>query len=322
MKYFYSIILLSSIVSLTFAKGKYNETIFSTESLFIYDACLSGSGKEIICTDNNTLKVFSIENKKLLGNFSGGHHSKILCVALSPDATMVASGGGDSTIVVWNFSTHSIIEKITFATGKITSIKFSPDNQLILFGCSNSRAYLWSIKERRKVYEFSDQEKDVTSVAFSPNGSLIAIAGGDKKIRIYNTTDFQLKSELKGHTNWVRSICFYNQGKNLISVGDDKKVIQWNLSNHNFQKTYMHKDWILSVDIDNNEVNKSYMYALGTMNGSIKIKYSLGFYEAKLNSPINKVVILPNESGEIELAVATLGSGFINLSAANMNISQ
>lgn len=322
MRYLHSILLLLVFTSLTSAKGKYDETVFPTESKFIYDACLSVNGKVIICTDNNTLKAFSVENKELLRNFTGGHRNKVLCVAMSPDNTMVASGGSDSTVIIWDFNTHTIIQRITFATGKITSIKFSPDNQFILFGCSNSPAYLYNIKEQKKVHEFTDQQLDVTSVAFSSDGSLIAIAGGDKIIRIYNTVDFQLKSELKGHTNWIRAISFYNYGQNLISVGDDKKIIQWNLSKHENKKTSTHKDWILCVDVDNNFFNKTNMYVVGTMNGSISINYNLGFYRAKLNSPISKVILLPNETGIIEIAVATLGSGLMYISAANMNMSK
>ena len=322
MRYLHSILLLLVFTSLVSAKGKYDETVFSTESKFIYDACLSVNGKVIICTDNNTLKAFSVKNKELLGNFTGGHRNKVLCVAISPDSTMVASGGSDSTVIIWDFNTHTIIQRITFATGKITSIKFSPDNQFILFGCSNSPAYLYNIKEQKKVHEFTDQQLDVTSVAFSSDGSLIAIAGGDKIIRLYNTVDFQLKSELKGHTNWIRAISFYNQGQNLISGGDDKKIIQWNLSKLNHKKTDIYKDWILCVDIEKNAIDKFNMYVYGTMNGFIRINYSFGLYKAKLNSPISKVILLPNETGLIEIAVATLGNGLIYLSAANMYMSK
>jgi len=321
MKYFYSILLLIFFAGIISAKGKNKETTYTTEGKFVYDASLSANGKVIICTDNTALKAFSVTTGNLIGSFTGGHRSKVLCVAQSPDSTMVASGGSDSTVVLWDYLTRSIIQRITFATGKITSIKFSPDNQFILFGCSNSPAYLYDLKEHKKINEFIDQKMDVTSVAFSPNGSLIAIAGGDKIIRLYNSADFQLRTELKGHTNWVRSICFYNNGQNLISCGDDNKIIQWNLSKGNFSKMNTLKDWILCVDILNNASNKSNMFVFGTMNGSITIKYAYGFYKAKLNSPVSKVLILPTQSGLIEIAVATLGSGLIQLHSVDMKVS-
>jgi len=321
-KHLYSIIFLILVIGFTSAQGKNHETVFPTESKFIYDACLSKNGKVIVCTDNNTVKAFSFTKKELLANFTGGHRDKILCVAMSPDITMLASGGSDSTVVLWDFNTHAIIRRITFAMGKITSIKFSPDNQFILFGCSNSPAYLYNVKEQKKVFEFTDQKLDVTSVAFSTDGSMIAIAGGDKIIRLYNTSDFQLKKELKGHTNWVRSISFYNHDQSLISCGDDKNIIQWYLPKPDYKKTNTHKDWILSVDIENSAINKSNMFAFGTLNGSIQINYGYGIYKTKLNYPISKVLILPNKSGFIEIAVATLGSGLMYISAADMEMSK
>jgi len=321
MKYLYSIILLLLFFSLTYAKGKYHEVIFSTESKYICDACLSADGETIICTDNNNLKAFSAKSKEILGNFIGGHRNNILSVAMSADNSKLASGGSDSTIVIWDYNSHKIIQRITYATGKITCIKFSPDNQYILFGCSNSKAYLYNIKEQKMAFEFTDQKKDVTSVAFSYYGNLIAIAGGDKIIRIYNTADFQLKSVLKAHTNWVRSVCFYNYGLNLISVGDDKKMIQWNLSKSNYRKKTVNKDWVLCVDIENKSIDKNNLYVLGTMNGSIRINYSFGWYDARLNSPISKLIILPNESESIEIIVATLGTGLLYLNAANIDMN-
>lgn len=318
MRYLYSIIVLFFVIDVAIAAQKYNQNAFATESKFIHDVCVSDNGNVLLCTDNNNLKAFSVHNKQLIGNFSGGHKDKVLCVAMSKDSTMVASGGSDSTVVIWDYNTHKIIQRIAFGTGKITCIKFSPDNQYILFGCSNSPTYYYSIKEQRTVFEFTDQKLDVNSVAFSPDGRLIAIAGGDKIIRVYNTANFQLKSELKGHKDWVRSISFYNNGQRLISVGDDKRVIQWNLATLSFNKFSNINNWILCVDIENSDNLKSNLYVVGTMNGTVRINNAFGDYKAKFSSPISRVLILPNNTGLIELAVATLGSGLIFISAANM----
>lgn len=318
MKYLFSIILLFSFSGLSSAKEKYQEYVFSTDSKFIYDACLSEHGKVIVCTDNNTLKAFSVHNKKMLANFTGGHQSKILCVAISPDSTMLASGGSDSTVVIWDINSQSVLQRITYATGKITGIKFSPDNQFLLFGCSNSRAYLNNIKTQKMVYEFAGQHKDITTLTFSNDGSLIAIAGGDKMIRLYNTVDFKLKTELKGHTNWVRAIKFYNNDRNLISCGDDGKIIQWNLLKADYTLTKRSNSWILSVDIHSTSEKKNDYFVFSSISGDIRIIHGFGSYKAKLKTPVSKVLLLPNKTGLVEFVTATLGSGLMVINARNM----
>lgn len=318
MKYLFSIILLFSFSCFSTAKGKYHEYVFGTDSKLIYDACLSEHGEVIFCTDNNTLKAFSVHNKKLLANFTGGHQSKILCVAVSPDSTMLASGGSDSTVVIWDINSQSILQRITYATGKITDIKFSPDNQFLLFGCSNSRAYLNNIKAQKMLYEFTGQQKDVTSLTFSDDGNLIAIAGGDKMIRVYNTVDFKLKAALKGHTEWVRAIKFYNNDEKLISCGDDGKIIQWNLSKTDYVQTKASSNWILCVDIHSATEKNNEYYVFGSLSGNIKIIHGFGSYKAKLKTPVSKVLFLPNKNGLIELVTATLGSGLMIINARNM----
>lgn len=318
MKYLFSIILLFSFSCFSTAKGKYHEYVFGTDSKLIYDACLSEHGEVIFCTDNNTLKAFSVHNKKLLANFTGGHQSKILCVAVSPDSTMLASGGSDSTVVIWDINSQSILQRITYATGKITGVKFSPDNQFLLFGCSNSLAYLNNINAQKMLYEFSGQQKDVTSLTFSDDGNLIAIAGGDKMIRVYNTVDFKLKAALQGHTEWVRAIKFYNNDEKLISCGDDGKIIQWNLSKTDYVQTKASSNWILCVDIHSATEKNNEYYVFGSLRGNTKIIHGFGSYKAKLKTPVSKVLFLPNKNGLIELVTATLGSGLMIINAKNM----
>ncbi len=322
MKFYCSIILLFLFICFISAKNIRTDAVFPTDSKFIYDACLSKHGKVIVCTDNNSLKVFSVEKRVLRGSFTNGHRNKILCVALSNDSSLLASGGSDSTVVLWDFATHEIVQRITFATGKITSIKFSPNNQFVLFGCSNSRAYLYNIEERKIAFEFTDQRMDVTSVAFSHDGNLIAIAGADRTIRIYNSIDYNLNLELKKHTSWIRSVCFYNDGKNLISCGDDRRIIQWNLSNANYKKFKIYNSWTLSIDIENNSINRNNLFVSGTMSGSITINYAFGSYRSKVDSPVNKVLIIPNESRLIEIVAATLGSGLLYISADQMQFTK
>lgn len=320
MKYLYPLICVFLIISFASAKEKSKGVPFPTENKFIHDACISKDGKVIVCTDNKTLKAFSVSDKTLIRNFSDGHRSHVLCLDLAGDGTLLASGGSDSTVVLRDFNTGAIIQQINDLGGKITSIKFSPNNQFILFGCSNSLACLYSIKEKKIIKTFIDQKMDVSSVAFSSNGHLFATAGGDKIIRIYNAENLQLISELKGHKDWIRSIGFYNQDKNLISCGDDNCIFQWNLSRLKYDKIRVFTHWILTVDIEDIADGNSNLYVYGSMNGSVKIKYRFGSYKTKLNYPVSKVIILPNDDGFIEIAVATLGKGLLYMNAYDMTM--
>lgn len=317
MRQLYIIIFLLVSVSFVSAKEKHNLTVFNTNSKHIYDICHSANGVVVVCTDNNSLKAFSVHSKELLASFDGGHREKVLSLDMSPDSTMLVSGGADSAVVIWDFITHEIIEKIHFAKAKINSVKFSPNNKSILFGCSDSKAYLYDIKKQKIIYEFNDLKKDINSVAFSKNGEKAAIAGADKVINIYNTSTFETISQLKGHRKWIREIHFYDNDKKIISCGDDR-IIEWNLVNHKQNKRKNYKGWIVSVDIVNEKTENGNLHAYGTINGQIYADNHFVKYKSNIHTPITKVVLIPDKNSQITLAVATLGSGLIYLEASNM----
>jgi WD40 repeat protein len=321
MKRTYIIILFFVSIAFVSATEAVDQITFNTESKFIYDICHSTNGEVIVCTDNKSLKAFSVKTKELLATFSGGHNDKILCLDMSRDSTMLVSGGGDSTVVVWDIISRKMIEKIDFATGKITSVKFSPNSQFILFGCSNSKAYLYDTKAHKRIHEFNDFKKDINSVAFSSNGEKIAIAGADKEIWVYDTTNFKSITQLVGHRKWIREIAFYDNDNKIISCGDDK-IIEWNLLTHKYVKIKINKGWGLSVDIINENFQGANMYVYGTMGGLVSINSFFANYTSFLKTPISKVLLIPNKNSQIILAVGTLGAGMIYLDAINMNITK
>lgn len=324
MKYLYTTLFLFIFISTTLSGGKYSMIVFPTESKFIRDACLSAHGKVIVCTDNKGLKAFSTKDFSLLATFEGGHTGNVLCVDLSRDSSMLVSGGSDSTLVIWDFHSKAILQRLHFTNAKITTAKFSPDHQFILFGCSNAQAYLYNIAEHKTVANFREAQKDISSTAFSSSGDKIAIASGDKIIRIYNGNSFKLESLLRGHTSWVRSIVFYNNGEKLISCGDDGKLIRWFITKSSTIKKTILKttySWNLSVDIENTAIDNTNIIVYSTLNGNIVIKYGYGKYFTHLNYPVNKVLLNPNTSSIIETFAATLGNGLVYLKASEMNIS-
>jgi len=323
MRYLQIVVLVCMLAGLTSAKEKekHRPILFKTESKMIHDACLSVNGQVVVCTDSKSIKAFNVKTQQVLATFDGGHKSKILCLDLSPDSSMVISGGSDSILVLWDFIHHTELQRITFATGKITSVRFSPSNEYVLFGCSNSRSYLYSIPEHKMVHEFDDQKLDITSVAFNPDGRQLAIASADKTIRIYDTSDFKELALLKGHTDWVRGLRFYNNGQRIISCGDDRKLIQWDISNlKNIKQTIERTigGATLSVDIENVNTKNANLQVSGTQQGRIQINTFWNKFNANVHCPVSKVLFIPLSGQRIQIMAATLGSGILLFDAADM----
>ena len=116
---------------------------------------------------NNTVKVFSMETKALIAEFKNGHKKQILSIDISQDSLLLASGGKDSTITIWDFTDNKILSTLSYHKGIVTSVKFSPDGRYLVSGATDDKVYLYDIAQKKVVKEYTGHTDDVTSVDFS-----------------------------------------------------------------------------------------------------------------------------------------------------------
>jgi WD40 repeat protein len=291
---------------------------YKTDNKFIYDICFTNKGEALGIADNNTIKIYSTNYPKLLAEFKNGHKDRILTINISRDSSLLASGGKDSTIVIWDFIKNKILKSLSYHQGIVTSLKFSPDSRYLLSGGSDNKAILYDIDQDRVVYTFTEHKDIITSVSFSNNQKLIATAGGDKLINIYNLENGALISTLAGHKSWVRSVCFSKDGQKLISFGDDARVIIRDISDLRDIKILTDSkvgfSWILSGDLHQD----SRTFAIGNLAGKVIIIGQYYKYKANIGQPVEKILFKPNEGINMKIAIATRGKGVLMINANKM----
>jgi WD40 repeat protein len=315
-----SIFLLLSIRG--FAQKDKDFTIFNTDSKIIYDICFTDKGEVLGIADNTAIKAYSVEENVLLNEFKGGHKAQILSIDISKDSTLLISGGKDSLINIWDFSTSQILKSLRYHQGIITVVKISPYKKYISTGSTDHKVIIYDLYKNQIAYEFNDHTDDITSIAFNPNCTMLASASADKSIKIYDLISGKLITSLTGHKSWVRDLSWSSDGAELISCGDDSRIIIWNIrENNNINKRNSSRigaGWLLSVKFheDNNT------YVTGGTNGKAWIITSFNQYTSKIKYPINKILFKPNEGMYLKLALATMGKGVILINANNMKIKR
>jgi WD40 repeat protein len=312
------IVAFLSVFSYSYCAQKNAPVNFDTESRSVFDICFTNNGTALAVTDNKSVKIFSTQTGALLKEFINGHKRQILTIDISKDSTILASGGKDSLIVIWNIVSGEILKSLSFHKAIVTSVQFSPDCSYLLSGDSDGKVFLYDMKQEKVVREFNNHKRDITAVEFSPDGKLIATAGGDKLIFIYETGNLELKASLTGHRNWIRDISFSSDSKKLISCGDDSKVLQWYLGNmqdiKNNRLSNGSFSWITGVDYNMDNLS----YAYGCLNGGISIVTPFSKYKARIKGPVNKIFFKPAEGNNLKVAVATMKRGVFILDAIDM----
>jgi len=158
-----------------------------------------------------------------------GHEDWIFSVAFSPDGKLLASGGADWTVFIWDVEKKEILKRIKEHEGSIYSVTFSPDGKLLASGSADHTIRIWEV-ETGKLLKVFEYESRISSIAFSPDGRFLASGSPNYRICIWSIETGKRSKTLEGHTGVIHSIAFSPDGDFLASGSGDCTIRIWDIN--------------------------------------------------------------------------------------------
>ena len=158
----------------------------------------------------------------VIARFNPG--ASVYTVAFSPDGKLLASGGDDNAVILWDVADGSESESFIEHGKSVMSIAFSPDGHLIASASLDGFVRLWPVSSERRRVSLRHNGW-VESVAFTSDGKKLASGGGEQagSVILWDVSQKRDIANFSGHDALVESVAFSSDGL-LASASRDGTI--------------------------------------------------------------------------------------------------
>ena len=172
------------------------------------------------------LKILSLTSQALKA--PKGQSQRIRSIAFDPTGHLLASGGDDPIVQIWDVATGDCLRSLN-VDRRVWSLAFSPASaeSVLATAGDDQLIKLWNPQTGECLKTFEGHSSKVWSIAFNPTGQAIASGSDDQTIKLWEVETVRCIRTFQGYKNLIWSAVFSPDGSQLASASEDGKVRLW-----------------------------------------------------------------------------------------------
>uniref|UniRef100_A0A0K0G3T8 Pre-mRNA-processing factor 19 n=1 Tax=Strongyloides venezuelensis TaxID=75913 RepID=A0A0K0G3T8_STRVS len=218
---------LDSTVRLWDKSDENSKMVIKKHNDGVTDISLHPTNQHLLSVSNDSTWAFTdINVGKTLVKCSQGHDTSIrlACGQFHPDGVLLATGGTDSIVKIWDIRSQEMASEFPGHTGCIRTINFSENGYLLASGADDGIVKLWDLRKLklRDSIEINNGDTPINHLIFDNTGTYIAIGSSD--VHVLTVKPWNIINKFKDHSSTVTAVKFGELAKNIYSVSMDKNL--------------------------------------------------------------------------------------------------
>jgi hypothetical protein len=183
-----------------------------------------------------------VNDKKVMLKQLLDTEDSVLCIAASPDGKLLAAGGCDRAVRIWNLADGldkaKLEQTVENHADWVLGVAVTADGKYLVTAGRDKTAKVWDLKAKESVVTFPEHQQIVYGVAVKADGTAGFSVGADKQLRTWKPSgEGKQVKNADGHGDDVFKVVFNPKQPMLATSSADKSVRLWNSDNLKAEKT-------------------------------------------------------------------------------------
>lgn len=174
---------------------------------------------------SNVISIIDLTNDKVVTKLEAPSPD-IRSLTISPNGKMLAAGGRNGTVRLWNLDTMQVMQDMEIHSRRVYDIEFSEDSAKIFTAADDRRIVVTEIVSKQST-EIAKLPAKVMALELVGNNMMVS-GGSDNKIRIWDLQSNREVGQLLGHKGTVDVLEY--DGNRLYSGGFDAQLRIWQVN--------------------------------------------------------------------------------------------
>lgn len=174
-----------------------------------------------------------------------GHARQVLAVDITSDDKLIATGGNDDVVKLWELQTGKLIAS-HFTDEAITSISFSPNGETLAYADRSNRVVVIDCQTQQRLVQFAPFDQDIACVRFCPDGKTLVVASSGRdsfraldhrdysnvkppRIHVLSLENQSVLQTLEGHSKEITALSIGADGQTLASGDMTGRLCFWRI---------------------------------------------------------------------------------------------